>query len=325
MNYDVNNILVIRSANGPVGNKLYVNPVRDPKTGRFPEHVKPVNSLGELSLTEKEKNSGKIFIEEDRIFIVEDGTTFNLDDPYDAAEWHAIQHCSLIAMSRNQKDESGNYIIDGGPNRYGVAEFYIERPGQDTVDKVSKKRKIHQAETFIFDDPKGTDGRRTMARILGRNMTTASDADVSDYLTDIAEKNPDRIIGLYTGSHTHLRILLIDAKEKGVITVKDRLYVFNENTLLGASEDSVIEWMKMPANSKILELIKQHTYPELMYSRNNIEIPKIPQEFVDQPPVDLTQYNIPVIKEPLVEHSDSQDPRQILKKVQQKPTRQTTK
>lgn len=267
-----NNIIVLRSVNGKVNQKYYLNPCRDPKTGRYPDIVKQVNSQGDMILSDNERNSGKYFIKVTQTFIIEDGKTFNLDDPYDAAEWEAIKNCPLIAPDRYAKDSQGNLLIDGTMGwkntrpRYGIAELYIERPGYEAVQKVNRKKKIHNAVSFILDDPKGSEGRVLIARLLGKHMTNIPDADVEDYLLEIAEKDPDRIINLYTGDDINLRLLFAEARDKKIIYIKNKVYLYADNIVLGATDDAVITWMKDSKNKKVLELIKKDTYPDLYSS-----------------------------------------------------------
>lgn len=228
-----------------------------------------MDSHGDIIITDAERNSGKYFIKETDTFVIEDGTTFNLDDEIDAAKWEAIKNCILIAPDRYAKDASGNYLIDGTVGwkskkpRYGVAELYIDRPGYESAQRVSKKKKIHNAATFILDDPKGSEGRLLIARLLGKSMTNMPDADVEDYLLSVAEKDPDKIINLYTGDDTNLRLLFIEAKDKKVIYIKNKLYLYADNVVLGATDDAVITWMKDPKNRKTLELIRKDTFPDM--------------------------------------------------------------
>lgn len=264
-----NNVIILRSVCGKVGNKYYIQPCKDRRTGRYPDCVKRVNSQDDMILTDAERNSGNYYIKETERFIIEDGTTFNLDNKYDSAKWEAIKNCPFIAPDRYAKDAQGNFLIDGTPGwnnkhpRYGVAELYIEKPGEDSVRKVSKKKKIHNACAFILDDPKGSEGRLLIARLLGKYMNNQPDADVEDYLLTVAEKNPDKIINLYTGDDTNLRLLFIEAKDKHIINLKNKIYIYADNIVLGATDDAVITWMKDPKNKKVLELIKHDTYPDL--------------------------------------------------------------
>ena len=263
------NIIILRSVYGKVGMKYYIQPSKNPKTGRYPDCVKTVNSVGDMILTDEERNSRKIYIKETETFVIEDGKTFNLDEPYDAAVWEAIKNCIYIAQSRDATDDKGVNLFDG-PGvkgtlrpRQGIAEIYVERPGYEAQKRVSKKKKIHDAGTYILDDPRGAEGRVQMARLLGKHMRNISDADVTDYLLSIAEKDPDRIINLYTGDDIHLRLLFMDARDKHVIIVKQKLYMYGDSVCLGATDDAAITWLKDPRNRKVLELIKKDTYPDL--------------------------------------------------------------
>ena len=107
------------------------------------------------------------------------------------------------------------------------------------------------------------EGHINKAKLLGKNMINQPLADVVDYLVSVAEKDPQKIIDLYTGTDTSLRLLFIDAKEKKVIYVKNKLYLYGDSIALGATDDAVIAWMKDPRNIKVLELIKKDTYPDL--------------------------------------------------------------
>ena len=265
---EINNIIILRSTRGKVGQKYYIQPCKD-KNGRLPDCVKHVNSQGDMILTDEERNSGKYYIKENETFVFEDGKTFNLDDPIDKAQWAAIKNCPLIAPNRFAKDADGNFLIDGTANknskrqRYGVAELYVDMPGIETANRISRKKKIHNACSYIYDDPRGAEGRLIMARLLGKHMRNVADSDVEDYLLSVAEKDPEKIINLYTGTDTNLRILFADARDKKVILIKNKLYVYGDDVVLGATDDAVITWMKQSKNKKILELIRHDTYPEM--------------------------------------------------------------
>ena len=92
-------------------------------------------------------------------------------------------------------------------------------------------------------------------------MENAPDSDVEDYLYQVAEKNPDMVIELYTSGDIALKLLLIDAKKNGIILKKDGMYNYAD-TILGATDASVLLFFKMPSNKRILDQIKFETYPE---------------------------------------------------------------
>lgn len=268
------NLVVLRSVYGKVGIRYFVQPSRDPKTGRYPNCVKYVDSKGDLILTDAERNSGNVWIGENQVFEIVDGTTFDMENPWDKAKWEAIEFCPIIAPFRKAKDKNGVYLIDGDTKmkgdfksvakaKYGVAELYVERPGEEMQIKVTQKKLQHTAISYIVDDPKGSAGRALIAKLLGKSMKNAPDADIEDYLISVAERDPERIIDLYTGEDTGLRLLFVDARDKGIIFTKNKLYVFGEGTILGATDDAVITWMREPKNVHILELIRRETNPEL--------------------------------------------------------------
>ena len=264
-------IIILRSVYDKAGIKYYIQPCKN-KYGQYPSCIKKVNSQGDMIMSEKERDlfsEGKAaFFPEDHLFEVYSGKTYNLDDIYQKAEWEAIQNCPLIAKDRNQRDASGNLVIDGPvssplkPTRNGVAELYIDRPGVETQRRVSKKKLIHKAESFILNDERGADGMLNMAKILGKDMENQPIADVEDFLLRIASQDPEKIIRLYTGDDISLRLLFIQAKKYKVIYFKNKLFIYADDIVLGTTDDAVIAWMKDPKNQKTLELIKKDTYPD---------------------------------------------------------------
>lgn len=264
-------IIILRSVYDKADIKYYIQPCKN-KYGQYPSCIKKVNSQGDMIMSEKERDlfsEGKAaFYPEDHLFEVYSGKTYNLDDIYQKAEWEAIQNCPLIVKDRNQRDASGNLIIDGPvssplkPTRNGVAELYIDRPGVETQRRVSRKKLVHKAESFILNDERGAEGMLNMAKILGKDMENQPVADVEDFLLRIASQDPEKIIRLYTGDDISLRLLFIQAKKDKVIYFKNKLFIYADDIVLGATDDAVIAWMKDPKNQKTLELIKKDTYPD---------------------------------------------------------------
>lgn len=268
------NILTLRSVFGKVGQKYFIQPQRNAQ-GRYPNCVKRVDANGDIVLTpeelQKEASGEAVYIKEDEVFVIEDGKTFNLDDPYDAAVWESIKNCEMIAEDRFAKDAKGNLLIDGGnpfktdKPRYGRAELYVERPGLDAQRKVTRKKLIVNAINYIINDERGYDGRLLVAKVLGRNMKNLPNADIEEYLISIAEQNPEKIINCYTGGDIQLRMLFIEAREKGVILKKDGMYLYGDDgkVILGATDSAAVEWMKAAKNQKLVALIRKDTYPEM--------------------------------------------------------------
>lgn len=268
------NIVVLRSVFGKVGQKYYIQPQKDSR-GRYADCVRRVNSQGDIILTpeeiEKESKGLAAYIPETELFVIEDGKTFNLDDVYENAVWEAIKNCDLIAPDRFAKNDKGDYLIDGTVDprskrpRYGTAELYVDRPGFEAQRRVTRRKLIVEASNYIMNDERGYEGRLLVAKVLGRDMKNQPNADVEDYLLSIAEKTPEKIINCYTGGDIQLRMLFIEAREKGVIVKKDGLYVYGDDgkVALGTTDSAAIEWMKTQRNAKTLALIRKDTYPDM--------------------------------------------------------------
>jgi hypothetical protein len=215
----------------------------------------------EMILSEAERNDPNsiYYIPEDADIIVTEGTTFNLDDPLENNKWLAIKDSVLIAPTRDAKDENGNLIIDGDKYKYGQAEIWVDIPGEESEKTVKRKQLIAKAYIYIEND--SVDGRLTKCKLLGKNLRNAPASDVQAYLYDEADKNPLKVIDLYTNGDTALKLLIIDAKERNVVRKKDGLYVYGES-VLGATDDALMMYLKTATNKKILDLIKREVYPE---------------------------------------------------------------
>lgn len=267
--------ILLRSVWGKVGMVYTINPCPE-KNGRFCKWVKPIDSKGDMILTDADRNSEDFpyFIPENKEFKVSDGTEFDLSDPYQLAEWEAIKNAPIIASSRYEKDANGNYKIDGDIKdtsnhpRNGVAELYVDIPGVETAARVNKQKLVYDACKLIFDDPKGAEGRLRITRILGKHMKNAPESDVTEYLLDLAKRNPNKIISLYNSNDSQLRLLFIDAKENHVIISKNGIYMYGD-TILGATDDAVITWMHEPKNSKLLQMMMEETYPDMYPSKDD--------------------------------------------------------
>ena len=81
------------------------------------------------------------------------------------------------------------------------------------------------------------------------------------------------ITKVFQNAQQESQILLIDAREKNVIIVKDNLLCYNDN-ILGATDDSAINWLSNPDNAKLKGLIMRATYPQLYVKADTTVTPK---------------------------------------------------
>lgn len=262
MSLEDKNIIKLRSVYGKVGIRYTISPCKNPRTGRYPDHIKSVNAAGDMILTEKELSDQslgkKYFIPETWSITIEDGHEFDLTDLISRAEWEAIQYCPIISESLFAKDAHGNLKLDARAKKYSATELFIEKPGEEVKKKVSLRELVHNAHTYIFND--SASNRLKIARLLGKRMENSMDSDVKDYLLSRADKKPEEIISLYTGDDLGVRILILDALDKGVIYIKDKMYCYGDSVFMGTTLDSVTYWFKTPSNSKMVDIIKSDVY-----------------------------------------------------------------
>ena len=265
-----NKVITIRSAYGKL-KEYHFQPCKQ-RNGLNQPFVRKVrynaDGSSEMILSEADMRDPEsaYFLPEDMDIVVTDGTTFDLSDPLQRNKWLAIKDSDLIVPTRDAKDEHGNLIIDGDKRRYGLAELWVDIPGEQSEKSVNRKKLITKAWTFIEND--SVEGRLTKCKLLGRVMRNAPASDVMDYLYQKAEKSPATIIELYTSSDMALKLLIIDAKDRNKIIKKNGMFMYGDN-ILGATDDAVIQFCKTPANKAVLDMLKADVYPE--YARQTVE------------------------------------------------------
>ena len=278
---DQSNIIVLKSAYGKTqGQTYHITPCVDPMTGMYPPCVRERDAVtGQLILSEADKvkanepNLAKrqVFVASDVPIVVQHGTTFDLDNPLDRARWEAIKNSSLIAEDRFAKDSAGNYKVDGGSisvdevgrvqGDYGIADLYVEHPGLAAKNRNDFRKLILQAQNFIANDT--LDQWILKCKLLEKDMSRANSSDIEDWLFTQAEKYPQKIIDLYTGNSTKVRLLLVEAIARGVIVKKDGLYYFGDDIVIGRGQDRAVEFLQNPDNKVLYDQISKETFPEL--------------------------------------------------------------
>lgn len=275
-----NNVIVLKSAYGKTqGQTYHITPCVDPETGMLPPHIRERDAHGQLILSEEDKIKAAqtdpkkkvVFLAVDVPIVVQHGTTFDLENPLDRARWEAIKNSSLIAKDRMERDNKGNYKVDGGPvgveetgwvrGLYGSADLYVEHPGLVAKNKNDFRKLVNKAQNYILSD--SLDQLILKCRLLEKDMSRANSNDIEDWLLTQAEKNPQKIIELYTGNSTAARLLLVEAVDKGVIIKKEGFYYFGDDIVIGRSQDKAVEYLMDPEHNVIVEQIKKETFPQL--------------------------------------------------------------
>lgn len=134
---------------------------------------------------------------------------------------------------------------------------------------MSKKQIVFNASTYIYEDSESE--RIKKARVLGRNLINASSADVLDFLIEIAEKTPKKIIDVYEGEDWKMHLFILDAIDNGVIRRADGIYKYDDK-MLGGSIEATITFLRDIRFKKLVDSIKRETYPNLMTKQEISEV-----------------------------------------------------
>ena len=282
-------IIILQSAyNKTPGQKYYIQPCKDPATGEYPSCVREVldERTHQMILSETDKEDmkkGVVLLPASKPIVVQHGTTFDLSVPRQRAEWEAIKNSSMIAKDRFEKNADGTYVVDGEKpyetetgvirGRFGKADLYIFRPGVAAKNRNSIRELVFKATDLVLHDPAGLSGWITKCKLLEKNMAHANKNDIEDYLLTQAEKYPEKIIELYTGTKTSIRLLIIEAMNKNVIIKRGGILYYADDVVLGGNLDAAVTFLSQQENNNLRELIKRDTFPELNKKNSENENP----------------------------------------------------
>ena len=94
-------------------------------------------------------------------------------------------------------------------------------------------------------------------------MSNVADADVTDYLLEVAAKQPKKVLDLKDSEDAAIRLLFLKAKDRKVIYIQDGVYKFgDEGIVLGSSDEAVVTFLNNPKNNEYLKLIQSETNPD---------------------------------------------------------------
>lgn len=237
---------------GPVHAGARIYPVRNPLTGEFPSCIRKVNSYGDI-IYQKNDDPGEYFVKETDSFVVKSGTDFDLSNDVEKKNWEAIKFSDLIFDSKGKFDEKGNVVVEPTDKIPASAIFTVERIADETKKRNDSKRLKNKALNFIYQD--SDTGLALKAKVLGCFIKNSTREEIEEFVTNFAEKNPEKVIELYTGSDMKLHLIFLYAKEKNILINKGGIYVYGESNMIGRTEDDCVKFFKEPNNKVITDKI----------------------------------------------------------------------
>ena len=203
---------------------------------------------GVPKLSEEDKRKLKYWAEPDSKFVIKDGTTFDLNKELDRVTWEWVKHAPCIVETEEECQFTPG------------AEFFIYIEGKEAQKSISRREKKFEAMKLILEDNSMNYPLR--AKLLGVNMDGEPLVVIKDYLTEEAEKNPQKILDIYKSHDISVRLLLMKAKEKGIIKIDTGGIYRYGNNVLGVTENSAISWLQDPGNKHIVSALEQEVNPE---------------------------------------------------------------
>ena len=199
-------------------------------------------------LSEEDKRKLKHWAEPETKFVIKDGVTFDLNIESQRITWDWVKHCPCIAMTEEECQFTPG------------AEYFIYVENEEAAKNVAKKEKKYEAVNCVMNDSPVNYHLRSI--LLGTDMGTESPVVIKDYLLDIAESAPEKILDIYKSHDLSLRLLLLKAM-KNMIVIRDEAGVYRYgNTVLGMSESSAVAWMQDIENKNVVAMLEKEVNPD---------------------------------------------------------------
>lgn len=203
--------------------------------------------LGIPRLTDEDKRKLKYWADKNARCVLMDGLTFDLSEESQRVTWGWVKHCVEIAATLEDTQSIKQ------------AEFYIHIVEDEAAKSVAKRSLVYQAMRYINEDDERN--LKDRATILGVNMQEDSTIVVMDYLMEMAQHNPQKVVDSYENKFIALKLLMLSALDKNIIKYDGSIYRHG-NTVLGVSENAAFEYLKRPDNKAIVALIEREVHPE---------------------------------------------------------------
>jgi hypothetical protein len=203
--------------------------------------------LGVPRYSEEDKRKLVYWAEPTSKCVIKDGQGFDLNRESDRVTWEWVKHASCICKTKEQVQHTPG------------AEFYIHLENQEAKQNVSRYELKFKANEYIIKDNSVNYPMRV--ELLGVNMDHDSPIIIKEFLMEMADKHPEKIISVYNSRDISARLLLLKGLKKKVIFIADGgLYTYGSN-VLGTTERSAINWLMSPENKEIVKVLESEISP----------------------------------------------------------------
>lgn len=243
--------VVLKSCYGKTGIKMFLEPCRDGRTGRW---------LGVEALSEEQKRGREYVVVPGVTRLeIQDGYTFDLRDPRQAIDWAWVQHCPQIVGGRNEASYHGISAEESRSFEGADNEFYVFDEAAETANQEQRFDKQYQALQVIHE-LKGHSAYYQFARLLGSNMETSSVSAVRTFLQDQAQRFPQRVMAAKQDASSSVKLFLYAALDKEIIRKRQGVFYYND-IALGSTEEQTLFWLGEDRNFTLVRAMQLELYP----------------------------------------------------------------
>ena len=172
--------------------------------------------------------------------LLKEGKRFDLNNLAEAITWNWVKQLTTVTGSFNEAQMSP------------AAMFYVEEPGM--LDRIKITKGELKSEAYVLISGEASSNYISRALIIGEDFTGSPSSAAHAYLLDLADSNPEKIIKSYKLKDISLRLTVLGAIRKGIITKESGIFFFGEE-VLGRSVDSVVGLLKQVDMSNIKKAI----------------------------------------------------------------------
>ena len=214
--------------------------------------------VGIPRITDDEKKKLRYWADSKSRCELKDGVSFDLSDEGQRVTWEWVKFCVEIAATLEDTQSTKQ------------AEFYVHVIEDEAAKSVAKRSLTYRAMKYVSED--SDNNLKDRATILGVNMQEDSKMVILDYLMEMAQNNPQKVIDSYENPFINLKLLMLSALSMNIIKYDGQIYRHG-NTVLGVSEEAMFEFLKRSDNKAIVKLIEREVHPEY-FTNDRIETNK---------------------------------------------------
>ncbi len=238
--------------------------------------------LGVPRLSEQDKRSMIYWAEPDSKVVLKHGIRFDLSDPAQAVTWSWVKFSAAIAAS-----EAACQMTPG-------AEFYVHEDSVEFVKSITAKEQKFKAGNLVLNDPISNHGHRAL--LLGVDMEGSTPGAIKDFLLEMADKAPSKILEVFESRDISTKLLLLKAMKNNVIIKDPNGIYYYGNVTLGTSEKSAIHWLNNTENKHMVDLLEKEVNPDYFVEAETIK----PNNVVEP----INEGTVNEITNPLVDKND---------------------